>query len=754
MRRPRAVVLIALVLGVAAAVLGAGVFPRLSGGGFDDPASESSRARAMMSRDLGLPEGNLLLLVEATQPGATVDDSAVAAAGQELQRRLADQPDVRVLASYWAGPASPTSPLASSDRRAGLVVAAVAGRDDVRRQRVEHLEQTFTTTTTSVVKVRIGGDAQADLDVNSQVKADLGAAEAIAVPLTLLLLVIVFRSVVAGLLPLLVGGMSMIVTFAVLAGLTHVTDISVFAVNLVSALGLGLGIDYSLLMVSRFREELAARNDVAAAVAATLATAGRTVMFSAATIVMALGAMLVFPLYFLRSMAYAGSVVVAAAALGSVLVLPAVLRLLGRRVNTLWVGPRRDEVTGRGWWQRWATFVMHRPVVAALPVITVIGVLAVPLFGVSFGMPDDQVLPAARSQARAVGDVLRTRFAGDTATGIDIVLPDVPGADAAAREQAVSAYAGQLSRLDGAVRVDSGAGVFSHGGRLGAPRSELMKGQLALVRIIPEHGGYSDQAQDLVRRVRDGAPAAAVGPVLVGGQAAALIDVRARMGELLPLAIAIVAVSSFVILFLFTGSVVVPVKALLVNAFTIVGVLGLMVWIFQEGHLSDVLGFTPLPLAITMPMLMFCVAFGLSMDYEAFLLGRIKENHDAGLPTREAVAAGLERTGRIVTAAGLLLAITFFAFVSSQVSFIQMLGLGTGLAIVLDATLIRAVLVPSLMTILGPWNWWAPGFLRALHGRYGLSDGDEAVGSPELLTPVGSDPVVVSGSAGSEDRTG
>ncbi|AGL16395.1 MMPL family transporter [Actinoplanes sp. N902-109] len=737
LRRPGITLLVALGLAAAAAVLGAGLFPRLSGGGFDDPASESSRARAMMSADLGLPEANFVLLVEAVQPGAGVDDPAVVAAGQQVQRRLAAEAGVQVLSSYWAGPAAPGSPLAGADHRAGLVVATVAGQDDARRQRVQQLADAFTADT-PVVRVRTGGDAQADLDVNRQVKDDLARAEAIAVPLTLLLLILVFRSLVAALLPLLVGGLSMVVTFAALTGLTHVMDISVFTVNLVSALGLGLGIDYSLLMVSRFREELAVRADVAAAVTATLSTAGRTVLFSAATIIAALSAMAVFPLYFLRSMAYSGCVVVAVAAAGAVLVLPAVLMLLGRRVNSLRLGLRPPRVSHGGWWHRWARFVMRRPVLTALPVALLIGVLAAPLLGVSFGMPDDQVLPAGRSQARAVGDVIRTDFAADTATGIAVVLPAVPGSGQAARAAAISAYAEQLSRLDGVALVQTATGSFSGGKPSGAGRPQLSSGRTALVQILPQHGGYSTEAQNLVRSIRATIPAT-VGPALVGGQAAALIDVRASMAAKLPIAAAIVAVGAFVILFLFTGSVVVPVKALLVNALTIMGILGLMVWIFQEGHLSGVLGFTPLPLAITMPMLMFCVAFGLSMDYEAFLLGRIKENHDAGMPTGEAVAAGLGRTGQIVSAAGMLLAITFFAFASSEVSFIQMLGLGTGVAIVLDATLVRGVLVPALMVLMGRFNWWAPAFLRAAHRRFGISDG---AGPPPVVLPRRPDPAL------------
>jgi RND superfamily putative drug exporter len=733
-RRAWVTVVVTMILTGAAGVAAAGVFGRLAGGGFDDPSSESSRARTLMSRDLGLPEGNLVLLVEPQTPGSTVDDPAVTSAGKALSTRLAAEPGVQVLASYWNALPALAAGLASTDHRAALVVAHTEGRDDVVRARTEHLQKAFTSTT-GVVRVRTGGDAQADLDVNTQVKADLAAAEAIAIPVTLLLLVVVFGSVVAGILPLLIGGMAMVITAAVLAAVAVHTEVSVFSLNLVSALGLGLGIDYSLLMVSRFREELAAGLPVPEAVAATVSTAGRTVMYSAATIVIALSAMLAFPLYFLRSMAYAGVVVVAVAALGSLVLLPAVLRLLGTRVNGLRVGPRRDLGNTHGWWYRWANLVMRRPLVTGLPVVALISVLALPVFGVRFGLPDDQVVQASSSQARAVGDVLRSRFSADTATGLHVVLPSLPGTDPAVRSRAAGDFARQVSHLPDVVRVDSAAGIFAHGEQTGPPRTDLLKGPIALIQILPAQGAYSSRAQDLVERVRTESARAGVGPVLVGGQAAALIDVRSVLANRLPIAVAITALGAFVILFLFTGSIFIPLKALLVNAFGILGVLGLMVWIFQDGHFSGILGFTPLPLSITMPMLMFCVAFGLSMDYEVFLIGRIKEHYDAGRDTGEAVVAGLERTGRIVTAAGVLLAITFFAFVSSKVSFIQMLGLGTGLAIVLDATLIRAILVPALMTIARRWIWWAPRSLRLLHQRYGLREGSSEVRPAAPDTP-------------------
>jgi len=727
--RARLVLVFSVLMVALAGVLGSGAIGKLKGGGFDDPASESARAAVAAQVTLHQKQANLVLLVTAPA-GSGVDDAAVTAAGRDTVARLKAQPDLVVLGDYWDAPPAAASGLRSTDGRTALVVAHVEGTEDAVRARATQLQPLFTTTSSTGVRVETGGFAQANADITGQVTKDLATAETIAIPLTLALLVLVFASVVAGLLPLMVGGMAIAGTFAVLSALAEVTDVSIFALNLTTALGLGLGIDYSLLIVSRFREELAGGRTTNEALATTLRTAGRTVLFSSATIAVALSALLVFPLFFLRSFAYAGIAVVAVAAAGSLITLPAVLAVLGPRVNLLRVGPRRSAVaSATGFWSRLSTFVMRRPVLSALPVVAILLGLAAPFLGVNFGLPDDRVIPAADSQARRVGDVLRTDFASRDSDALTVVLPAVTGPDAAGRAAAVGGYAANLSRLADVARVDSPAGTFVQGRSVAPGRADLAVGAAAGVRVIPAVDAYGDAAQDLVRAVR---AVAAPGERLVGGPSADLVDVKAGIGSRLPLAIGLIALSTFVLLFLFTGSVVLPLKALVINAVSIVGVVGAMVWVFQDGHLSGLLGFTPAPLSITMPLLMFCVAFGLSMDYEVFLLGRIKEQHDAGADTATAVASGLERTGRIVTTAAALLAITFFAFVSSKVSFIQMFGLGTGLAIVLDATLVRGVLVPALMRIMGSANWWAPHPLKRLHARIGLSESDPTPALPAL----------------------
>jgi RND superfamily putative drug exporter len=721
-RRAWPVLALSLLVVALAGVLGSGAVGKLKGGGFDDPGSESSRARVLLAQTLKQPSANLVLLVTAPD-GATVDSPQVADAGRAAAQRLAAQPVVSVLADYWSAPGAAAAGLHSTDQGEALVVAHLDGDEDAVSKRAQQLQPLFTGTGPGGVRIETGGYAQAGVDINGQVTKDLATAESIAVPLTLALLVLAFASVLAGLLPLLVGGIAIVGTFAVLSSIAAVTDVSIFALNLTTALGLGLGIDYSLLMVSRFREELAAGRDVPDALGATLATAGRTVAFSSATIAVALSALTVFPLYFLRSFAYAGVAVVAVAAAGALVTLPAVLRLLGRRVDLLRVGRRagRRSAPGAGspFWGRLAGLVMRRPVLTALPVVAVLGTMALPFAHVSFGSPDDRVIPAEQSQARRVGDALRSRFTGSDSSALTVVLPAVTGSDEADRRTALDGYAATLSGLTDVARVDAPTGTYAAGVRVAAGRPDLRAGDAAGLRVVPAVDAYSPAGQRLVGRVRD---VAAPGERLVGGPSAALVDVKDSIGARLPLAAGLIALSTFVLLFLFTGSVVIPVKALVINAGSIVGVIGAMVWVFQDGNLSGLLGFTPGPLSITMPLLMFCVTFGLSMDYEVFLIGRIKELHDEGADTAAAVAGGLERTGRIVTTAAALLAITLFAFVSSRVSFIQLFGLGSGLAVVLDATLVRGVLVPALMRVMGSANWWAPAPLRRLHRRIGLAE--------------------------------
>lgn len=709
-------VIVASVLLVAlAGGFGSGVISKLDGGGFDDPASDSSRAARELAGTFGYQVPNLTLLVRAPS-GDTVDTPSVVAAATAVLTRLKAEPGVTVQGAYWTAAGAVKSSLRGTDGNQALVLAHLDGDENHIDDRIAALGPRYDRTLTGVRFV-LGGAAQVNADINNQVGADLTRAEEIAVPLTLLLLMLVFGSVVAALLPLLVGGIAIAGAFAALTVIAALTDVSVFALNLTTAMGLGLGIDYALLIVSRFREEVEHGHPTPHAVSITVRTAGRTVMFSAATIALALSALFVFPMYFLRSFAYAGIAVVLIAAAGALVTLPAMLAVLGPRIDGWRVVPRRPATAlGGGFWFRLARLVMRRPVLTGAPVALLLLALGVPFLHVDFGLPDDQVIPAAQSQARVVGDAVRDHFTALDDQALTVVLTNVGAADPAV----VSDYALRLSRIPDVSRVDAPAGTAVEGTLRAAADPSRSSGSARYLTVVLDVDSAGATAQNLVREVR---ARPAPGPRLVGGPAAELVDAKASTRARLVPAIAIVAVTTFLLLFLFTGSVVLPFKALVINAVSIAGVFGAMVWVFQDGHGAALLGFTPMPLSLTMPLLMFCVAFGLSMDYEVFLLGRIKEQHDTGADTATAVAVGLERTGRIVTAAAALLAVTFLAFVTSRVNFIQMFGLGLALAVVMDATLVRGVLVPALMRVMGEANWWAPRPLRQLHARIGLSEG-------------------------------
>ena len=528
-------------------------------------------------------------------------------------------------------------------------------------------------------------------------------------PIILALLVFAFGSVVAALLPLAIGVIAILGTFAELDVLGSVTNVAIYAINLTTALGLALAIDYSLLMVSRFREELGRGQEPAQAVVRSVQTAGRTIVFSGATVMAALAVLLIFPLYFLRSFAYAGIGVVLISMAAAVVVLPALLAVLGRRVNSgrLPWARNREPSTAAPFWGRLAGQVMRRPALIAIPVLAVLMLVALPLRHVQFGTPDDRVLPAT-TQSRAVGDVLREDFTGNSATALNVVTDGPLG------RAALTAYATRLSDLAGVARVETSVATFVHGKAVpDSADPTLARPTAQRLSVVSAADPRSNAAKDLVRTVRD-LPGPDGVRVYVGGETAELIDTTHAIGIRLPLAGLLIVLTTFIVLFLFTGSVVQPIRALVLNAVTLAATAGLMVWIFQEGHLSGPLHFTALPLDTSMLVLLFCIAFGLSMDYEVIVLSRIKELHDQGRDNRTAVTDGLTRSGRIVTTAAALIAVTFFAFGTATVSFLQLFGIGAGFAVIIDATLVRAVLVPACQRILGRAAWYAPAPLRRL----------------------------------------
>jgi RND superfamily putative drug exporter len=716
---------LALVFLPVAGLLGGGVEKRLSSGGFTDPSSESARAAEILDRRFSAGTPNLVLLVTARS--GTVDDPAVSAAGLALTQRLAGEPGITNVVSYWAlGRLG--APLRSEDGRQALVVGRVPGDEDAVRDATEGLSARYAGTSGPVV-VGIGGAGEVFNQIEAQAEKDLKKAELLTFPITVVLLVLVFGSVVAACLPLGVGALAVLGTFLVLRLVTSFTDVSIFAHNLTTAMGLGLAIDYSLFVVSRYREELRHGYDPDQAVTRSLHTAGRTVAFSALTVAISLAALVVFPLPFLRSFAYAGVGVVVMAAVGALVVLPALLSALGRRVDSLALFHREPKAVEAGFWYRRARAVMRRPIPVVVVVTAVLLVLGAPFVHLDLGLSDDRVL-GQDAPVRVVGDDIRRNFASKEAGALAVVAP---GADPRPQEE-ISGYARQLSAISGVARVDAATGFFVKG-MLAAPPNQLSARFAApeagtWLSVIPSVEPLSPAGERLVRAVRN---TPAPFDVLVTGESARLVDGKSALARRLPVALGIIALATFVLLFLMVGSLLVPAKALILNVLSLSATFGALVWVFQEGRLSGVLDFTPTgTISIFTPVLLFCIAFGLSMDYEVFLLSRIKEEYDLGAGNEEAVAIGLERTGRIVTAAALLLALVFVAFATAEVTVVKVFGVGLALAVLVDAFLIRATLVPAFMRLAGRANWWAPRPLRRFHLRWGIFE-DEP---PEILDRI------------------
>lgn len=701
-RRRRAALAAAVVIAALAGVIGGPVARLLdTSDDFDDPASEAVVVREDIARASGASAApDAVALVRL---GAPVDSPRARATIDRVTEAMRDRDVARVIAYRGNDPPE----LVSRDRRSTYVAASFAhGADD--GEVVERLERRLE----GLPGVALGGGAVAFEQVGDQVSEDLARAEMLAFPLLFLVSLLVFRGLVAALLPLAVGIPTILGAFALIRGVNGIEPMSVFALNLIIGLGLGLAIDYSLFVVSRFREELEVRGDTRAAVIATLTTAGRTVLFSAITVAAAAASLIVFPQRFLFSMGIGGVLVALLAATVSLTLLPALLAALGPRVNAF-SPPRwrsslhRDAAQVRaGFWYRLARAVMRRPGPIAAVTAALLIAVGLPFTGIRFTGVDASVLPDSHS-SRVVDDALRAEFPANRASPVLVAVR------ASARQRpAVAAYAERLADVQGVLAV--------------SPPQRT--GDLWRMDVVASGRMLDESAKRVVSAVR---AQVAPFPVRVGGGTAEFLDRQTSLGDHLPIALAVLTVTTLAILFLMTGSVILPVKTLIMNVLTLSAAFGLLVLIFQDGRLEGLLAYTSQgALDSSQPILLFAIAFGLSTDYGVFLLTRIKEARDRGLPNDEAVAVGLERTGRIVTAAAVLFCIAVGAFATSEILFIKELGVGTALAVLIDATIVRALLVPALMKLLGDRNWWAPRPLARLHARLvrsGLSDEPDTV---------------------------
>ncbi len=694
-RRAKVVVAATVLFFLVAAYFGGNVAEYMGPYGDEDPATESVRAeRALEDAGFRAPTGQVLI------------------SGVDVQNSPADRSEVEAIAERvraidgveevtgFAETGSPGFVSRAGERT--LLLFSLTSTDDTERQAAAaRVQQEFA----GEAGVMVGGDSLAEEQVNEQVGKDLTRAEIMVFPLLFLLSLIFFRGLVAAALPLVVGAIAIVGTFFALRIATELGEVSVYSLNLTIGLGLGLAIDYSLFIISRYREEIAESGPGLEAMSRTLGSAGRTVLFSAITVAASLAALLIFPQRFLYSMGLGGMIVALLSLVVALVVLPAILTLLGDRVNAL--SPkflRRREATDsdreyRGFWYRLSRFVMARPLPVATIAVLILLIIATPALRMAFAPVDSDVLPEGAS-ARVVSNIVDAEFPGGDLERIQIAV-----------------------RADSPQEADRVAGAVSNVRQVAdvAPPERIAPG-LFLLEAGSSAGYMDDRTVDAVEGIR-GIEFGSGTVAEVTGNSARYLDFEDSLARHLPAVAAIVVLSTLIILFLMTGSAILPVKSLLMNVLTLAAVFGVLVFVFQDGNLSGPLDFESIGgLDLSTPILIFAITFGLSTDYAVFLLSRIKEAHESGLPNDEAVAVGLQRTGRIVTAAALLFAIAIGAFATSEIIFIKELGVGTALAVLIDATIIRALLVPALMEMLGKWNWWAPGWMRRLHQKIGLAE--------------------------------
>lgn len=727
---PRRIIAIAALIMVACGVFGIPVAKDLSAGGFQDPTSESAQATKVLVDKFGRGDMELLITVSSEQGADSVEAKAV---GTDIASQLQASPYVTEVTSAWTAPATAAPALMSKDGKTGLIVAGITGGESGAQKHAKALTDQLVHDRDGVT-VRAGGEAMTYVQINGQSEKDLLMMEAIAIPLSFVVLVWVFGGLLSAALPLAVGAFAILGSMAVLRAVTFVTDVSIFALNLTIAMGLALAIDYTLLIISRYRDELAEGADREHALVRTMVTAGRTVLFSALTVALSMVAMVLFPMYFLKSFAYAGIAVVTFAAIAAIVVAPAAIVLLGDRLDSLDVRRFARRILGRPepvrkpvehtFWYRSTKYVMRRAIPISLAIIALLLVLGAPFLGAKWGFPDDRVLPQSQT-ARQVGDDLRNNFAVDSARNVTVVIPDASGIAPAD----LDGYAAALSQVPDVSSVSAPGGTFADGRAVGPPSAATgLKDGSAFLTVASTAPLFSDASEAQLDRLREVSTPQGHS-VQLTGVAQINRDSSDAITSRLPLVLGVIAAITFVLLFLLTGSVVLPLKALVLNVLSLTAAFGALVWIFQDGHLGA-LGTTPTgTLVANLPVLLFCVAFGLSMDYEVFLVSRIREywlrSGKSRADNDESVALGLARTGRVVTAAALLMSISFAALIAAQVAFMKMFGLGLTLAVLADATLVRVLLVPAFMHLLGQWNWWAPKPLARLHERIGLRESGE-----------------------------
>ena len=705
-RRARLVVSLGLLTTLLAAVFGLGVFGSLGQGGFDDPSSESGRELTAERAAFGNRSVDVVAIYRS--PTLLVSDPAFRA---EVEQTLAEVPDgtTTSVATFWD---TEDPAMVSTDEHATTVLISLAG--ETQSETAEVNDQVVAALRSETLETDIAGPWAVYKGVNETVSSDLARAELVSLPLVVILSLLIFGSVVAALMPALLGAIAVLGAMAVVRLITGVTEVSVFSINVITLLGTGLAIDYALFVISRFREELAAlpQDDPhapATAIRITMATAGRTVFFSGLTVAAAMSSLLIFPQNFLRSLGYGGVAAVTVAVVAALTILPAILLLLGRRIDAGRLPWRRHRPVAvendHGAWARIASAVMRRPVVVMVVVVGALLFVASPFLGVKWGSVDYRVLPPD-NPAHVAAVALNEDFGQERSTA-NVLLPTTDQA-------AVSAYAARVTAVPGVIDA----------------RVVAQQDGATLLRAAWVGNSQTGASQDIVEKIRT-VPGPEGAEVLVGGLTAETVDLLSSLKSHLPWMALIIATVMLVLLFLAFGSLVLPIKAIVVNLLSIGASFGVITWIFADGHLESLLGFTSTGfLDATQPIFMLAILVGLSMDYEVFLLSRVREQWDRTGDNNLAVATGVQRTGRIITSAALLLGVVIGAFSASGIVFMKMIGIGMLVALLVDATLVRVVLVPATMQLMGRWNWWAPAAMQRWWERYGLHENGRPLPTP------------------------
>ena len=683
-RRRKAVLAGFIVATIAAGVIGSLVFARLEGGGYSDPNSDSSKAATYLTDTFKVKDPAIIFIIDA---GKSVADPAVAAEVAPIEAELRNRPGVASTLSYWS--AGGAKQLASEDGNSAYLFIYGTEADLTSLDKLAAELQKKYDGEVGNLRIYVGGFSTFNNAINKRISSDLKFAEAISIPLTFLFLLFVFGGLIASAMPVVVAISAILGAFVILYLISLATGVSIFALNLITGLGMGLGIDYSLLIVNRFREELHSGKSVEESVVQTVKTAGRTVFFSGITVMISLASLMFFPQMFLKSFGYGGVAVVAVAILGALVPLPAILALLGTKIDKIVV--RKSAITPKedGRWAHTARFVMKRPVAVVFLSLLILGTLASPIKDIVFSQVDTRVLPAS-DKAAIAAQVGLDKFPGEQANPIEIVIPN-----GTSKLVAINSFVSELANVPGVINI-------------GAPETVGADIRIAAIHSM---GARSPAAEKMITEIRAlNVPEG----TLVGGVAADYADSQIGIAKKLPLALGWIAIGTLILLFMFTGSIILPIKAVILNLLSLSATLGVMTWIFIGDNFTWLVGsFTNTgSIDTSIVILIAVVAFGLSMDYEVFLLSRIKEEHDAGHSNVESVALGLQKSARIITAAAVILSTVFAIFMTSGVTSIKAMGFGVAFAILLDATLVRALLVPALMRLFGERNWWAPKALK------------------------------------------